>query len=142
MTNRLTTLTCLLVTLVGCQRTADDYEGRPSSEYLEDLRRDACDAACSTFDSCDPDRFTDTTCLDVCLHHMPLIYEENQCGSREMQWMLCLGDLTCEEFVNWETAVNLPNYYFEYPCVAEYGHSVYCSTKEPFDMEEDNTQYP
>lgn len=91
---------------------------------------------------CDPVRFEGTTCLDVCFNHMPLIYEENQCGSRELQWMLCLGDLTCEEFYDWEIAVNLPHYYYDYTCVAEYGHSAECSSKEPFDMDEDNSQYP
>ncbi len=139
--NTLRSLACLLV-LVSCQRSADEFDDLPLAEELEQLRQDACDASCATFERCDPERFVDEDCHDVCLNHMPLIYEENQCGSRELQWMTCLGDLTCEQFDDWEDAVNLPNFYFDYACVAEYGHANHCSEREPFDMDEDNSQYP
>lgn len=142
MPTPLRALTCSLVLLAACQRSADGLYDIPEADELEQLRRDACDAACYTFERCDPSEFDDIDCLDMCMNHMPLIYEENQCGSREMQWMFCLGEVTCEQYQSWETAVNLVNYALDYPCVAEYAHANHCSEKEPFDMHEDNSHYP
>lgn len=134
-----------LALLAACSRSADEFDDAPPAEELQQLRVDACEASCSTLDRCDPERFVGMDppeCYERCIHHMPLIDEENQCGSRELQWLLCLGDLSCEEFENWDVAVSLPNFHYDYACVAEYGRALACDYDEPFDMDEDNSHYP
>jgi hypothetical protein len=135
----------LLALVAGCSRTAEDFEGAPTQRELEQLRIDACSALCDTTDRCDPGRFADlepSDCYERCSTLMPRLHAVNQCGSREIQWMSCVGDLTCDEFDQWDSAVDSLLYHLDYTCLAEYAHALECSPSEPFDLDEDNTQYP
>lgn len=137
-------LLLLLAMVAACHRNADEFDDVPPQDELADLRVDACEALCSTMDRCDPDRFEGEDppiCFDRCMELSPL-YEENQCGSRELQWMNCVGDLTCEQFHQWDIALRHHDYYFDYECVAELGRASECDEDDPFDMDEDNSQYP
>ncbi len=131
---------------LACHRTADNYgEGTPFNEdELEDLRVSTCEAACETMDRCDPDRFVGMDppiCFERCMTLMPLIYEENQCGSRELQYLSCVGGLDCDEYKLWDYVTDY-DFYADYECVAEFGHARDCDPSKPFDMDEDNSQYP
>lgn len=128
----------------GCLRTADDFEGKPTAEELEELRHDACEALCETTDRCDPTRFANEDppdCFERCMTLMPKIYMDNQCGSREMQWMFCVGELSCLEYESWDLSLDRQDYEGT-PCVSEFGRAVRCDERRPFDMNEDNSHYP
>lgn len=128
---------------VACHRKADDYDVL-DEDNLQEIRVSACEAACETMDRCDPERFVGMDpagCFDRCMG-LPVIYEDNQCGSRELLWLECLGGLECEDFQLWDYTVNLQHYVADYPCVAEVGYSADCRHSEPFDLDEDNSQYP
>lgn len=133
--------------ILACNRTAESYdEGTHLDEdELEDLRVSACEAACETMDRCDPNRFVGLdppVCFERCMTLMPTIYEENQCGSRELQYLSCLGGLDCEEFELWDYVTDYEQYQATYECVAEFGHARHCDPHDPFDIDEDNSQYP
>lgn len=145
MTNRTTILIATALLALACSRTAEDYDDAPTQDELDQLRVDACTALCETTDRCDPDRFADLDpqdCYERCTTLMPRLYGENQCGSRTIQWMTCIGDLTCEQFEDWDASVDSLLFHLDYPCVAEYGHYVHCRESRPFDLDEDNSQYP
>lgn len=132
-----------LLIAVACLRTADDYHVKPSPEELADLKHEACTAVCSTMDRCDPTRFLNDDppdCYERCTTLMPKLDMANQCGSREMQWMLCLEDLTCEEYHSWDVGVSAYNHGPR--CAPEFGRAIDCSEDEPFDLDEDNSHYP
>ncbi len=119
----------LLVTVAtfGCLRTADEFEDTPPQAELEQLRVDACEAMCSTMDRCQPTRFEDEDppiCFDRCMTLMPRLHEENQCGSRELEWMFCVGELTCKQFI------------YSFECHAEFELATKCDEDEPFDLDE------
>lgn len=138
-------LFAFVIAVTGCHRSADEFDDTPPQDELEELRVDACEAVCSTMDRCDPDRFEgedSPVCFDRCMTLMPLIYEENQCGSRELQWMLCVGDLTCEQFIYWDLVTDHRDYHEGVECAPEYGRASWCDEDEPFDMDEDNSHYP
>ncbi len=114
------------------ERVADepiDYEA---------LKVDACERVCGTMDACDPDRFEGQEpddCFERCMTLMPMLHEENQCGSREMLWMRCVGELSCEEFAIYDAAEHNPPDYSA-RCMAEHIYSSSCSTDEPFNLDE------
>lgn len=100
---------------------------------------------CETTDRCDPDHFQyldPPDCYESCTTRMPRLYAENQCGSREIQWMTCVGELTCAEFESWDLAASLRHFYSSATCVAEYGRAIDCDDSRPFNLDEDNSQYP
>lgn len=139
------TMVLLGALALACNRTAESYDDTPAQDELEQLRIDACTALCDTMDRCDPDHFQyldPPDCYESCTTRMPRLYAENQCGSREIQWMTCVGDLTCEHFEEWDIATSLLQYQLDYSCVAEYGRAVECDEDQPFDLDEDNSQYP
>ncbi len=110
----------------------------------EELKLDACERACATFDTCDPGRFAGMepeACFDRCMTLFPLLHEQNQCGSRQIIEFRCLGDLSCEEFEIADAAgITPPDY--SVPCMAERLFVTSCSTDEPFDLEEPAPQGP
>lgn len=65
----------------------------------------------------------------------PALYEVNQCGSREMLWMYCVGDQTCEEYEHWDLSIDRQDYEGT-PCTEEYGMARHCDDDQPFDMHE------
>ena len=118
----------------GCHRLADDMV-----DYDYDaLRIDACERVCHTMDTCEPDRFEGEEpedCFERCMTLMPRLWEENQCGSREILHFRCVGELSCEEFFAFDAALE-PVKNGEAPCVEEFERVSSCSTDEPFDLEE------
>jgi hypothetical protein len=131
----------LLVLLGDCQRLADEPVD------FQALREDACEQACETMDTCDPDRFKGLEpedCFDRCMTLMPRLYEENQCGSRQINALRCIGGLTCEQFAAHEAGNNLAEGPPDYtaPCVAELHQVAPCSTHEPFDLDEPVPEIP
>ncbi|NJK31169.1 MAG: hypothetical protein HC927_01455 [Deltaproteobacteria bacterium] len=134
----------IVISGAGCMRTAEDYEGKPTAEELDALRHDSCEAFCSTVKTCDPNRYDNADppkdCFERCMTLMPKIYWENQCGSRELQWMSCVGELSCEEFLYWDIATSAFN--TGPKCAAEFRHAGDCRESEPFDMNEDISDYP
>lgn len=124
----------------GCHRRADE-----PIDY-EDLRRDACIQSCDTYDTCDPDRFVGMEpedCYERCMTLSPLLFEENQCGSRQIIYRQCIGRLTCEEFAQFEEGNN-GDYPPDYaaPCVTEIVWAYSCSPDQPFDIDEPVPEYP
>ncbi|NVB38370.1 hypothetical protein G6O69_11060 [Pseudenhygromyxa sp. WMMC2535] len=125
-----------LLFLAGCTRTADepiDYDS---------LRAEACTSACAVIDTCDPDRFAGMDpedCFERCSTLLPRLQEENQCGSREIIHLECLGKLTCDEFEQNEIGSDLSepsSLDFDAPCVTELHWAVECDHKEPFNLDE------
>jgi hypothetical protein len=123
----------LQVTLTGAcqQRLADD------AVDFEALREDACEHVCSIMDTCDPHRFEGMEpedCFERCMTLLPLLLEENQCGSRAIISLHCTGDLTCDEFEEYDEGTFPPDY--SAPCVTELYWADSCSDDEPFDLDE------
>ena len=131
-----------MVLVGGCQRLADEpYD-------FEALKLEACVAACDTFDTCEPDRFAGMEpedCVERCMTLLPRLHEENQCGSREIIDLRCIGGLTCEGFAAFTEANHYtdgapPDYTVE--CVTEAYLSATCSEGEPFDLDEPTPSHP
>lgn len=114
----------------SCSRLADE------DHDFEALKTAACMASCDTFDTCEPDRFVGMEpedCFERCMTLLPNLHEENQCGSREIIYLQCLGELSCAGLAEFEEANSIaPDY--TVPCVTEIRWS--CSTEEPFDPDE------
>jgi hypothetical protein len=132
--------TLALATLLvggGCHRLADEpYD-------FEALKIDACLDACDTLDTCDPDRFVGMEpeiCFDRCMTLLPKLHEENQCGSRELIYLWCMGSLSCEGLAEFTEANSYENRDYTVPCVTEIGWS--CSVDEPFDPDEPVPSHP
>jgi hypothetical protein len=130
----------LLVAVSGaCQRLADE----PVEPIdFEALREDVCEHVCSTMDTCDPHRFEGLEpedCFERCMTLMPRLLEENQCGSREMISLYCVGDLTCDEFEEYDEVWPPDD---STPCAAETRLDFSCSEDEPFDLDELVTSQP
>jgi hypothetical protein len=127
-----------LALLLGasCHRIADE----PID--FEALKLDACERSCAMFETCDPDRFVGMEpedCMERCMTGLPFLHEENQCGSREILYLRCLGDLDCEGLAAFEIGNDYsdPPIEWELPCVTEaYYTKALCSTDEPFDLDE------
>lgn len=125
----------------GCHRLADMDE----TYDFEALKLEARTEACDTFDTCDPERFVGmepADCLERCMTLLPKLHEENQCGSREIIQLRCIGGLTCEGLAEFEEANSLADHPPDYtvPCVTEL--HLPCSTEEPFDPDEPVPGYP
>lgn len=124
----------------GCSRLADEaYD-------FEALKIEACTDACDTLDTCDPDRFVGMEpedCFDRCMTLLPMLHEENQCGSREIIYLRCVGSLTCEGLDAFTEGNDYsdggpPDY--TAPCVTEI--QLPCSKDEPFDPDEPVPPHP
>ena len=126
-------LAVLLLLGGGCNRLADEVYD------FEALKIEACTEACEMLDRCDPDRFVGMQpedCFERCMTLLPRLDEENQCASREIIYLRCIGGLTCEEHAAF-TEANSSNAGppdDTVPCVAEIRWS--CSPDEPFDPDE------
>ena len=112
---------------------------RVASEEVdfEALKIDACERACGTIDSCAPGKFDGMEpddCFERCMTLLPRLHEENQCGSHDIIWLRCLGDLDCEGYAAFGEGNDRP-YPPDYtaPCVVEL--QALCSTDEPFDLD-------
>ena len=120
----------------GCHRLADE-----TIDY-DTLRVDACERVCHSMDTCDPDRFEGLEpedCFERCMTLMPRLYEENQCGSRQILAFRCVGELSCEEFAAYEEALDPESSTNgAAPCVEERERAISCSVQEPFDLDESN----
>ena len=119
----------------ACHRTMDGpYD-------FEALKIEACEDACETLNTCDPDRFDGLepaepeACFDRCMTLLPFLHEENQCGSRQLTSLQCLGELTCDELAEHDQGNTLDD--DSAPCVAELDAVYVCSTSEPFDLSEE-----
>ena len=126
------------IVLSSCSRIAD-IEEEPID--YDALRDEACTANCAVMDTCDPDRFVGMEpddCYVRCMTMLPRLLEENQCGSREITWLNCVGSLTCEEFTTFEAGNNVPEWERDYsaPCVTEFQQSTKCDDDQPFDLDE------
>ncbi len=138
MTRSIHACFALVLVMGACSRTAANYEGQPSDQELVELRVGACEAMCETMDRCDPTRFANvepSDCYTRCMTLMPALYEVNQCGSREMLSMYCIGDQTCEEYEEWDLSIDRQDYEGT-ACVAEYELALHCDEDLPFDMHE------
>jgi hypothetical protein len=133
-------LLLIVVAPLGCLRIADepiDYEA---------LRTTICEQACTTYDTCDPDRFVGmepSDCHERCMTLL-LVHEENQCGSRELIWLRCVGELNCDQFEEFQQGNDLPAEQRDYsaPCVTEIQWSASCSWDKPFDLDEPVPTHP
>jgi hypothetical protein len=117
----------------GCHRLAEE-----PIDFAA-LKVDACERACETMDVCDPTRFEGQEpedCFDRCLTLLPRLHEENQCGSRQIDALRCVGDLTCAGFTEFEEGTMWPHdpSVPTAPCVAEHNSTTTCSTEEPFEL--------
>lgn len=117
-------------------------EERLASETIdyEALKEDACERACSTMDACGED-FSEvyqwpepTDCFTRCITLLPQLHEENQCGSRKIIGLRCLGELDCDGYAAFKAGQALDPPDFSAPCVS----STYtgCSIYDPFDLDE------
>lgn len=123
----------------SCLRVAD----AEATYDFEALKLDACRRACDTMDACSPGQFDGMepdNCFERCMTLLPRLHEENQCGSREMLYLQCLGDLTCEGYVEFEEGNNSMPRDYNAPCVTELQLS--CSDDQPFDLDEATTSSP
>ncbi|EDM73751.1 hypothetical protein PPSIR1_15425 [Plesiocystis pacifica SIR-1] len=125
--------------LVACGPPSAD--GPTEDIDFEALREEACAAACSTMDACEPDRFEGQEpedCFTRCTSLLPLLHEENQCGSRQIIWLECLGELSCEAYAAYDANEKLPRTDHDYsiPCIAEDDWKFPCDEDAPFDLEE------
>ncbi|KIG16015.1 hypothetical protein DB30_05069 [Enhygromyxa salina] len=74
-------------------------------------------------------------CFERCMTLLPKLHEENQCGSRELNYLWCVGALTCEGYAAFtEANSELSGSDCAAPCVAEIRAP--CSTEAPFDPDE------
>jgi hypothetical protein len=123
---------------VGCgDRLAND------DEEWEALKRDACERDCETLETCNVDLSwtyeywpEPQGCVDRCMTLRPLLHEDNQCGSREIIGLRCIGDLDCEGYeayrAGFATPTTPPD--FSAPCITETIQG--CSIYKPFDLDE------
>jgi hypothetical protein len=130
---RLALIVALLVPqALGCHRLAEE----PID--FEALRVDACERACETMDECDPTRFEGMepeVCFERCMTLLPNLHEENQCGSRQIDALRCVGDLTCAEYAEFEEGQlshdpSVP----PAPCVVAINSPTTCSPEKPFEL--------
>ncbi|MFO7567579.1 MAG: hypothetical protein R6X02_33350 [Enhygromyxa sp.] len=120
----------LIFSTGGCHRLADDFD-------FETLKVDACEQTCQTYDTCDPDRFVGMDpedCFERCMTLLPTLDRANQCASRQIIALRCIGGLTCEEMVAHEEGNSMADY--TAPCVAEMMHVASCAFNKPFDLED------
>ena len=127
-----------LCLLAACSRIANVEED--PIDY-ETLRAEACGSACEVMDTCDPERFSGMDpddCFERCMTMLPRLQQENQCGSRDMIWLNCIGTLTCEEFALNEAGGDLSQGPPDYtaPCVTELFWAGECDEARPFDLDE------
>lgn len=110
---------------------------------IEAIKRDACEQSCETLDACNVDLSWSYEmwpepegCVERCMVLKPLLHEENQCGSRQILALRCIGDLDCDGYAAYEagqpTPTSSPD--FSAPCVTEWLAG--CSVHEPFDLDE------
>jgi hypothetical protein len=122
----------LLVPLAfGCHRLPEE----PID--FEALRVDACERVCETMDECDPTRFEGMEpedCFERCMTLLPNLHEENQCGSRQIDALRCVGDLTCAEFAEHEQESMIWPRDPHAPCVVEINLPTTCSPEKPFEL--------
>ena len=131
-------LLSVVILLGACSRIAD-IQDEPID--YEALRAEACAANCEVMDTCEPDRFAGMVpddCYVRCMTMLPLLLEENQCGSRQIIELNCTGSLTCEEFAASQEGNNLAEHPPDYsaPCVTEIHWSGLCDEDQPFDLNE------
>lgn len=92
-------------------------------------------------DTCEPDRFEGQEpedCFTRCTTLLPLLHEENQCGSRQIIWLECLGGLSCETYVAYDAQDQVPTHERDYTieCVTEGDWAYSCEPDQPFELNE------
>lgn len=134
---------CLTVGLVGLVGSCSDRVAEIPLD-LEAIKLDACERKCEVLETCNVDLSWSYEiwpepqgCVERCMVLRPLLHELNQCGSREIIGLRCVGDLDCEGYAahheGWATPTEPPDW--SAPCVVETASS--CSIYEPFDLDED-----
>lgn len=131
---------CLLLplALVGC---SDRVAEVPLD--IEQIKLDACEGLCAVYDECDVDLSwtyeywpEPQGCVDRCMALLPLLHEENQCGSWQIISLRCRGALDCEGYAAYEAGAVPESPDWSAPCVVETLELAGCSTDKPFDLDE------
>ena len=134
---------CLTVGLVGLVGSCSDRVAEIPLD-LEAIKLDACERNCETLETCNIDLSWSYEiwpepqgCVERCMTLLPHLHELNQCGSREIIGLRCVGDLDCEGYAayqeGWPSPTEAPDW--SAPCMVETAAG--CSIYEPFDLDED-----
>lgn len=126
--------TCLLPLglLLGCS----DRKAEP--DYSE-LFAEACEVACPVTTECvsDPVYASTEECISTCTSLSPTD-DLNQCQSRSLEYELCLGTLTCDEYIEYRMTVgdDDPTIPPNFKCAAELAAWESCDPEQPFEAPE------